>query len=630
MSDELLPYYQAELQYLRDMGAEFAQAHPKIAARLRLDANMSEDPHVSRMVEAFAYLAARTRHKLDDEFPEIAEAMLGVLYPHYVAPLPSAAIVQFELDPAGGDLSAAKRIDRHSVLETPPIEGQPCRFRTAYPVTLWPIRLAGARLQGLPFEAPPAPWANQADAVIRLDLESLSERVSLASLPLDRLRFFLSAQSLRVNRIYEALLNNVLGVAVAGTKSLDKFAVLPADAVQPVGFAPDEALLDYPRRSFVGYRILSEYFAFPDKYHFVDVAGLTPEMLALGGGTHSDGSGLSVFFYLEKHLPELEAHVRKDMFRLGCTPLINLFPHRAEPIPLKHNRYEYRVVPDARRPLSFEVHSVNRVVAENSRGDTVELAPFYSLAHGRGEKDRPWFWHAARRSAGYKDGELDRGTEIYLSVVDLDLHPSTSSDWVLDVETTCLNRDLPHRLPFGGDQPRLQLSEQGANIRVQCLTRPTRTLRPRLRKNTLWRLISHLSLNHLSLADSRNTHSAGTHSDGSSGAEALREILRLYDFVERDEIREMIDGVVNVASRRTVARTGQRGMPGFCRGLEVTVEFDEDHYPGGELFLFATVLEHFLGLYCSINSFTQMVATTKGRQKPLRRWTPRAGEKPLL
>jgi type VI secretion system protein ImpG len=257
-------------------------------------------------------------------------------------------------------------------------------------------------------------------------------------------------------------------------------------------------------------------------------------------------------------------------------------------------------------------------VAENARGETVELAPFYSLAHGGGDEDRPWFWHAARRAAGYKDGDLDRGTEIYLSIVDLNLHPSTASDWVLDVETTCLNRDLPHRLPFGGSEPRLQLTEQGANIRVQCLTRPTRTLRPRLRKSILWRLISHLSLNHLSLADS------------ASGAEALREILRLYDAVERDEIREMIDGVLSVASRRTVARTGERGMPGFCRGLEVTIQFDEDRYPGGELFLFATVLEHFLGLYCSINSFTQMVATTKGRQKPLRRWPPRAGEKPLI
>lgn len=612
MSDELLPYYQAELQFLRDMGDEFSKAHPKIAARLRLDADMAEDPHVSRMVEAFAYLAARTRHKLDDEFPEIAEAMLGVLYPHYLAPIPSAAIVQFELDPASGDPTEAKRIKRHAMLESPPIEGQPCRFRTAFPVTLWPIKVSRARLQGLPFESPPTPLASQADAVIRLELECTSERVQFNQLPIDHLRFFLSGQSLRVNRIYELLLNNLLGVAVSTPDSPDRFVTLSAENVRPAGFGADEELLEYPRRSFRGYRLLSEYFAFPEKFLFVDLVGLSPEVLAVGGNR------LSVYFYLQHYPQDLESHVGPGMFRLGCTPVINLFPHRAEPIPLKHNRFEYPVVPDARRPVSFEVHSVKRVVAESSRAETVELAPFYSLQHGSGQQDRPWFWHASRRAAGFRDGELDHGTEVYLSVVDLDLNPSSDPDWVLDVETTCLNRDLPHRLPFGGSEPRLQLTEEGANVRVHCLTRPTRTLRPPLRKGTLWRLISHLSLNHLSLADN------------ASGAEPLREILRLYDFVERDEIKEMIDGISNVASRRTVARTFERGMPGFCRGLEITVEFDEDRFPGRELFLFATVLEHFLALYASINSFTQMVATTKGRQRVLRRWTPRVGERNLV
>jgi type VI secretion system protein ImpG len=616
MSDELLPYYQAELQFLRDMGGQFALAHPKIAARLRLDANMAEDPHVSRMVEAFAYLAARTRHKLDDEFPEITEALLGVLYPHYLAPIPSAAIVQLELDPTSGDPTIAKQIRRHALVESPSIDGQPCRFRTAFDVTLWPIRVSQARLQGLPFQSPPSPFASQADAVIRLDLECASDRVQFKGLPLERLRFHLSGQSVRVHRIYELLLNQLLGIAVASPASSDRVMTLPKDAVQPAGFAQEDELLSYPNRSFVGYRLLSEYFAFPEKYHFFDLTGLTPEVLSLGDGR------LSVYFFLEEHAQELENHVGPGTFRLGCTPIVNLFSHRAEPIPLDHNLVEYPVVPDVRRPRSYEVYSIDRVVAENSRGETAEVAPFYSLRHGSegGQQPRgyPWYWQASRRAAGYRDGEVDHGTEVVLSIVDLDLRPSAASDWVLDVQTTCLNRDLPHRLPFGGSEPRLQLTEEGANVRVRCLTRPTRTLRPSLRKSVLWRLISHLSLNHLSLADNV------------SGAEPLREILRLYDFVERDEIKEAINGITHVSSRRAVARTIERGMPGFCRGLEVTVEFDEDRYPGRELFLFATVLERFLGLSCSINSFTQMVATTKRRQKVIRRWSPRAGERLLI
>jgi type VI secretion system protein ImpG len=188
----------------------------------------------------------------------------------------------------------------------------------------------------------------------------------------------------------------------------------------------------------------------------------------------------------------------------------------------------------------------------------------------------------------------------------------------VDVETTCLNRDLPHRLPFGGGQPRLQISEGAALVKnITCLTPPTRTLRPALKQGTLWRLISHLSLNHLSLVDNDDK------------ANSLREILKLYDFVDSAETRKMIDGIMTIASRRVVGRVFGEGALAFCRGVEVTIKFDEDRFSGSGLFLFASVLERFLALYCSVNSFSKLIATTKGREGELRRWPPRMGEKIL-
>jgi type VI secretion system protein ImpG len=239
------------------------------------------------------------------------------------------------------------------------------------------------------------------------------------------------------------------------------------------------------------------------------------------------------------------------------------------------------------------------------------------VKHASEDGDRTRFWHATRRPADSSETSLDPGTEVFLALVDLEFKPSAAADWTIDVETTCLNRDLPHRLPFGGDQPRLMVSEGSSALgRITCLTPPTRTGRPALKHKALWRLISHLSLNHLSLVD------------GGEGAEALREILKLYDFADSDETRSMIAGVLDVRSRRVAGRAGAGGGA-VCRGVEVTVHFDEKRFAGSGLFLFACVLERFLALYCTVNSFSKLVATTEGRKGELRRWLPRMGEKVL-
>jgi len=270
-------------------------------------------------------------------------------------------------------------------------------------------------------------------------------------------------------------------------------------------------------------------------------------------------------------------------------------------------------VPDARRPRSCEVHSIERVAATSPTAEQQEFRPFYSVRHAAGPAASKAFWHAVRRPAG----GVDPGTEVHLSLVDLDFDPAQPANWVLDVQTLCLDRDLPHRLPFGEGEPRLRLTVGAPLQRIACLTRPTRPLRPAQRRGAVWRLISHLSLNHLSLLDFED------------GADALREILKLYDFADSPQTRTLIDGILGVRSRRVVGRAGEpRG--GFCRGLEVTVHFDEPRFVGSGVYLFACVLERFLGLYCSVNSFCRLVATTNKREGELRRWAPRAGETTLL
>lgn len=613
MNDDLLAYYNRELSYVRKSAAQFAAAYPKIAARLRLGPDSSEDPHVERLIEAFAYLTARTRLKLDDDFPELTEAMLGVLYPHYQAPVPSMAVLQFDLDPAQNEMIAGHTLAPGANLETDPIQGEPCRFRTCYPVRLWPVQIRDAKLARAPFKAPNLPNVKAA-AVVRLSLSCRSKNVAFRQFELGALRFFLKGQPQHVYPLYELLFHNVVAVALANSDDDKQPVVLDPDCIRPVGFERDDGMLPYPKRSFLGYRLLTEFFVFPDKFRFFEIAGLDRATLSRIGNT------MEVFLYLDRSAPDLEPNVSADTFRLGCSPVVNLFPMRAEPVALTHTEFEYRVIPDARRPASFEVYSVDRVAATAGGDKTTEFRPFFSVKHGGDANAGAKYWHASRRAAEQQQvqGNLDRGTEVFLSLVDLDFHPSAPADATLEIETTCTNRDLPGRLPFGGDQPRLQLTEGGALIaKVSCLTAPTKTLRPAMRHGTLWRLVSHLSLNHLSLVD------------GSDGADALREILKLYDFTDSPETRTLIEGVTGVRSRRAVGRVGGKNGA-VCRGTEVTLELDPDRFTGSGLFLFAAVMERFLALYSNVNAFSRLIITIRGRSGEFQRWPPRLGEQILL
>jgi type VI secretion system protein ImpG len=609
MTDVLLPYYNRELAFFRRMAAEFAAANPKIAARLRLGAEASEDPHVERMIEAFAYLNARIRHKLEDDFPEISDAFLGALYPHYLAPIPSMAIVQFLLDPSQTGLTSGYLLPKGTPLETETIEGEPCRFRTAYPVRLWPIRLQTASLSGRPIAAPSTADSAGAAAVLKLRLESFAEDTTFDQLEIASLRFFLKGPPQYTLPLYELLLNNTIEVALASSPSDTDPVLLGSESIQPVGFEADQGMLPYPSRSPLAYRLLTEFFTFPTKFLFFDIAGLDTGVL------QRFGSVLEIYVYLENSSVDLEQNVSLDTLRLGCTPVVNLFRQRAEPIQLTHAQTQYHLVPDSRRLLANEVFSIDRVVASSPEGDEIEYRPFFSVQHAFRPGEEKAFWCATRRPAEAGEGKTDSGTEVDLSFVNLDLDPAVESDWYVGVETTCLNRDLPSRLPFGGGEPKLFLSEgQGPLAGIECLTAPTPTLRPPRRQGGIWRLISHLTLGHLSLVD------------GEQGGAALREILRLYDFRDSAETRSVIESLLAVSSRRVVARAAG----GVCRGTEVQLQFRPEQFAENGIFLFACVLERFFGLYCSINSFSRLVITVKGREGHLRRWLPRAGEKVLL
>ncbi len=519
--------------------------------------------------------------------------------------MPSFSIAEFVCDPDQGKMTGGYKIDRGAGIYSQPVSGTPCRFRTCYPTTLWPLQVAAARLDAPDRLNPP----RQATSAIRIEFKCLAG-TSLPELQLDRLRLFLNGGGPLVHGLYELIFSNLCAVQVraAGGDKQPKFVMLPASSVHEVGFDPEEGVLPYSGRSFLGYRLLQEYFAYPEKYLFFDIAGLDRAV-------HADlGANFEIVLFLDR-TPQLEQQISADTFRLGCAPIVNLFSQLAEPIRLDRAQTEYRVIADVRRQNTTEIFSIDSVTSTSpALRDPITFQPFYSYKHTAEQRGEA-FWYSKRSPSQRKD---DAGTEVHLSLVDLDFRPSFPPLETLTVRVTCTNRDLPARLPFGrqrGSSGDFKLEGPAPLSRINCLMKPTETLRPPLHRGAQWRLLSHLSLNYLSISE---------------GREALQEILQLYDFRGSAAIQQQIAGVTGVRSRRVVARPPKMPWNGFCRGLEVTIQFDETKYVGSGVFLFAAVLERFLALYSSMNSFSQLVAITEQREEPLKRWPPRAGSQILL
>jgi type VI secretion system protein ImpG len=611
MADELLPYYEKELAFIRQMGAEFSKEHPKIAGRLGISSETIEDPHVSRLVESFAYLNARIQHKLTDDFPELSDALLGVLFPHYQRPIPSLSIVQFVAD--RDQLDATYTLPKNTLLETEQFQGENCRFATVYPVELLPFSVASASLLGRPFASPGSASMRGAGGVLHLRLETFTDAICFSDIKPNRLRFYLKGQPQHINPLYEILLNHCQNIVVATSEADTAPIFLGKDAIKPVGFGQDEGLFPYPASSFVGYRLLTEFFVFPEKYMFIDIEGLAAAI------SEKASTELNLYIYVNYSDVELEHNISADTFVMGCTPVINLFEHKTDPIKVDHKQTEYKIVADARRPVGYEIYSVDQVLATTATGEKKEYQPFYGLKHEHQDSHNHAYWFAARRQAKSNPQDRDDGTDMFLSLVDLNFNPNHPDDRTLIINTLCSNRNLPAKLPFNLEQPKLQCVVGSPPCeKIRCVTQPTATLRPALRDGARWRLLSHLNVNHLSITG------------GDSATEAIKEILLLYDFKNSSATRALIASIFSLSARALSAPMNIDGHATLCRGIEIEIVIDDTQFTGSSSFLFASVLEHFFALYCSINSFTRVLVKRKNKEGFLKKCPPRAGEKILL
>ena len=651
MDRRFLAYYETELRFLRDLGAEFAQAHPAIAGRLALDPNSCADPYVERLLEGVAFLAARVQLKLDAEFPRFTEHLLDILFPDFLTPTPSMALVKLQPDPTMGDLAQGYRIARGTRLTSrlgPRMQTR-CTFTTAHEVTLFPIELTDARhLTGGSLGAAGLAPRREVKAALLLRLATRPER-PFHELGLDRLVLHLVAGGRHPWRLHEALLGHGLALLAREPEGGVWRPLAERQPVRRVGLAEEEALLPPPRPGFSGYRLLREYFAFPERHLFVALDGLAA---AVGA---AKGPVLELAVLLDRAVPALEEGLVADDVALFATPVVNLFDKALEPARVDRRQRDAHLVVDRLRPLDFEVHSPIEVVGDGAAGPRV-FHPFYAMAHPDESGAAGAYYTLERRQRLATAQETRRaglerqpsglgrvevrggqtrsgyaGSELFLGLVDGSGPPWPEGVDRLHVRARCTNRDLPLFMPLLPGQSHFDVDGGPPVAMAQCLGEPTRP-RPSLALGdpqqpgagrtpgeTPWRLVSHLTLNHLSLVDS----------PGGEGAEALRQLLQLYAAFAEPAVARQVEGLRSVASRPTVDRLPMAGPITFGRGVEIELGLEERAFDQGSPFALSSVLEAFFRRYVALNSFTATVVRTVERGE-IMRWPARIGQRHLI
>ncbi|MCB9761312.1 MAG: type VI secretion system baseplate subunit TssF [Alphaproteobacteria bacterium] len=605
--DQLMYYYLEELRALQREGTAFAHAYPKVARRLGLGPGGVSDPHVERLLQGFAFLTGRLRHELESEFPQISAAMLEVLNPNYTAPLPSMSVACFQPTTTQGRLLSPYTIPRGTRLFASAQTGETVRFRTCYDVELQALAVRFAAIEDLEgLELPPLKPLPVTS--LRVQLASLAG--GMAEQAPRRLRFHLNADPVTAFQLYELLFSEGVHVAVPDTRlgraGRARLRVLHGARIEQVGFRQDEGVLPLGLNAHVGTRLLQEYFAFPEKFLFLDVH--LPE----GAFADVPGEQAQLYFLLPT-LPDRRFPVLTEVFALGCTPIVNLFTRLAEPLRLTRRASEYRVVADIRRERSTEVHTVLQAeLSSVSTGETRPVVPLHSYSHAAAQRDTQVFW-LGRRTPSLDPNRL--GSDLRLALVDLNLQFARVPDEVLRLRVMCTNRHLAEEVPAGA---RMEVEEALPVDAIVCLRAPTDQVDPPTRGALLWRLISQLSLNHLSLTGDPQS------------LDALREILLLYADPHDPSHVQQVQGIRGVSSREVVRRIGRDAWRGFCRGLEITLRFDESMYTGSSAFLMGSVLEQFMARYATVNTFTHVLVRSEQREGIWKEWPVRAGEQIVL
>jgi type VI secretion system protein ImpG len=621
MDRNFLAYYEDELAHIRELATEFAAIHPTVARNLSLDAVPCPDPYVERLLEGVAYLAARTRLKVDAESSRYVRNLLDELYPDLVCPAPAMTMAVLHPGPQVQTMLDGHLVQRGTRSVAAYREGIATRatYTTTQDVTLWPIALEkvdylqdkGA-MNAAGLDRP------EAEAALRFTLSRVGPG-SLAELSLDRLDLWFVGGS-RGGAIFDAL----FGHGSAAIARAPKGPAHPLNGPSLVGVTDREGLLPRVRPSFEGYRLMREYFLMADRFHYLRLDGLNPALRTCTTGP------CEVVIYLDSPRPELSDIAAKD-FRLFVTPLVNLFEKECNVIEIDGRSAAHVVHADRTRPRDFEIYRLQRVEDADSDGPDATVEPLYSVGQHRGSG---LVYTTERRPRRPGEDEIRRGQtrtsyagdDLFLSIARPADVTVTKAIRRLDIRALCTNRDLP----ILDDNPKISLETGDPVGRIELLSpfrRPRASVASALPNivsggesqldDLAWRLVAQLSLNHLSLAEP------------GQDAEPLRAMLDLYAGRGDPAMARHVRSITRVRSRQVVERLGIPGPICFGHGVEITLDVDETTMAGGSTLLLSALLNQLFARHAAINSFVRTKTHLMQRQEDVS-WPMTPGNRALI
>ena len=625
MDQRFLEYYNKELKHVRDTAGEFAKAYPKIAGRLGLETMEVSDPYVERLIESFAFLAARVQLKMDSRFPEFTQHLLQIVYPQFQAQKPSVLVAKMTPDPSESGLADGYVVPRHSTMKSRigPKEKTACQFRTAHELTLWPVELTDAVYYGSDSQIAADNWKSglgDTRAGLKLSLKATAG-LAFNEIKLDELTFYITGPDELPITIYEQVFSQATGflIRAKGDKSAAPL-YRSNEQIKPVGFEDDQALLPVPGRQFRGYRLLQEYFLFPHRYLFFSLSDLQ-EFLSRCQSTE-----IEILLIFDKAKQQLAKLIDKDNFLLHCTPAVNLIERTADRITVKPTAHEYEVVVDKTQPMNFEVYSVESVQGYTAANEEeVDFLPFYGKYDHPSDnqlgafyvtRQTPRLLSSTQKKKGPRTSYI--GSNTYVSLVDSCAAPLRPSIKQIAMRVLCTNRDLPLQIPLGRSGTDFTLDIGAPVEEIRCVQGPTKPKPALPMGESNWRLISLLSLNMESLIVGEE-----------QSAVALRELCRLLSDNIDPGIERQIESIKALEVRPIVRQFPIRGHITFGRGIEIALTCDENGFQGLGVFLLGSVLERFLSRFVSMNTFTELVLSTQQRNE-IHRWPARVGNNHLL
>lgn len=604
--DNFLDYYRSEIHYLREAGGAFAHQYPKIANRLELSDDISPDPHTEKLIQSFAFLTAKVNQKIDERFPEITSALLSVLYPHLINPIPSMSIAHLQIDPNKSKIAEGYLVPKKMNLFSVSMEGLTCRFQTSYTMKLWPFQVRRAKIISGGDYTFPAHSSLEKERYLSLEIESAT--FDLSYFDCDELIFYINCEKTMASYLLESLFRKATHQPVCYSYKNNKAFPFPHESFELVGFKRDDSVLPLKETTTHAYALLQEYFHFPQKFLFFKIKNLKKVF------SSATEKKLKLLLPIAGVDSPLESYIKPQTFLLGCTPIVNLFKKITEPQRITGRKTHYRLIPDQKRDRSIEIYDIERIIAgvEGSKDKEI-FHPYYSLGHLKEIDSNPIYWVSKRVSAASRGLP---GTDILLSFVDLKYNPYQPPQKIFYGEALCTNRFLAEEIIAGSE---LQIQNITPIKRVICLDKPVPQRHSPQEGETLWKLVSQLSTHHLSLTQNKESLTL------------LKEILKLHAGERYFHNDQEINSLHALKTYPIVRRMGQEAWRGFVRGVrvELTCERKEDHtkqFP----FLLGNILRHYFSLTVSINSFVEFIMRQSNNIQESIQWRPLPGEATLL